>query len=144
MHAFDVSKLAGPAVVIRAARPGEMLVTLDGVERPLEPSMTVIADSEHAQAVAGIMGGGESEVTGSTADIFLEVATFDPASVRRTRRKLGLSTDASYRFERGTDIEGPPAALARAVDLILALAGGHVEGGPRGLLPSPRTPTQVA
>ena len=137
MHAFDMAKLGGSAVVIRRARPGERLRTLDGVERALDPSMTVIADGARAQAVAGVMGGGESEVSEGTTDIFLEVASFDPRSVRATRRALGLSTDASYRFERGVDRELAPMALARAVRLIIAIAGGRVEGAPVDLYPSP-------
>jgi phenylalanyl-tRNA synthetase beta chain len=144
MHAFDVSKLAGGAVVVRAARAGERLRTLDGVERTLGDGITVIADAERAQAVAGVMGGAESEVREATTDIFLEVATFDPTSVRRARRTLGLSTDASYRFERGTDIELPPAALARAVALIRAVAGGETDGPPVDLYPAPRERPRVA
>jgi phenylalanyl-tRNA synthetase beta chain len=138
MHAFDLSKLAGPAVVVRRAAEGERLETLDGMSRRLEPWMTLIADAERPQAIAGVMGGADSEVTDSTTDIFLEVATFDPGSVRRTRRALGLSTDASYRFERGTDIEAPPVALERAVKLLVAVAGGRVDGAPVDLYPAPR------
>ena len=130
MHAFDLSRLGGPEVSVRRAARGETITTLDGVARTLDPSMTVIADATRAQAVAGVMGGQESEVTEGTTDIFLEVAAFAPESVRRTRRKLGLSTDASYRFERGVDIHALPAALDRAVRLIIAIAGGRVDGTP--------------
>ena len=137
MHAFDMARLGGSTIVIRKARPGERLRTLDGIERTLGPSMTVIADAERAQAVAGVMGGGDSEVSETTTDIFLEVAAFDPRSVRATRRALGLSTDASYRFERGVDRELAPMALARAVRLIIAVAGGRVEGTPVDLHPVP-------
>ncbi len=144
MHAFDVAKLRGSAVIVRRALAGERLRTLDGVERVLDSNMTVIADAERPQAVAGVMGGSESEVTDATTDIFLEVATFDPASVRRTRRALSLSTDASYRFERGTDIELPPIALARAIALIRAIAGGEVDGTPVDLYPAPRPRTRAA
>ncbi|MBA3560269.1 MAG: phenylalanine--tRNA ligase subunit beta [Gemmatimonadaceae bacterium] len=143
MHAFDAAKLRGSAIIVRRAFAGERLRTLDGVERILDSQMTVIADAERAQGVAGVMGGSESEVTDATTDIFLEVATFDPASVRRTRRALGLSTDASYRFERGTDIELPPAALARAVALIRAIAGGEVDGMPVDLYPTARARTRA-
>ena len=122
---------------MRRAR-GETLRTLDGVDRKLDPSMTVIADAERAQAVAGVMGGSTSEVSDATRDIFLEVAYFDPASVRRTRRALQLSTDASYRFERGIDIEGIPRALERAAQLLIAVAGGSIEGAPIDLYPVPR------
>lgn len=138
MHAFDASLLAGSAIVIRRARPGETIRTLDGVDRKLDPSMTVIADAERAQAVAGVMGGSTSEVSDATRDIFLEVAYFDPSRVRRTRRALQLSTDASYRYERGIDIEIAPAALARAAQLLIAVAGGTVEGTPIDLYPVPR------
>ncbi len=138
MHAFDVGRLDGPAVVIRRARQGEKITTLDGIERALTPGMTVIADGSKAQAVAGVMGGSESEVGDQTTDLFLEVATFDAASVRRTRRALRLSTDASFRFERGTDIELPPMALERAVQMIVGMAGGTVDERPVDLYPVPR------
>lgn len=138
MHAFDVAKLAGSAVIIRRARSGERLVTLDGVERPIDPSITVIADGERAQALAGIMGGRDSEVTEATTDIFLEVANFDPRRTRAARRALGMSTDASYRFERGVDIEWAPFWLSHAVALITSLAGGTAEEDV-DLYPEPRT-----
>lgn len=138
MHAFDARRLAGPAVVIRRARAGESITTLDGTVRTLNESMTVIADAERAQAVAGVMGGADSEVGPGTTDIFLEVAHFEPRGVRRTRRALGLSTDASYRFERTVDPELPPHALARAVEMLLAVAGGRVDGVPVDLYPAPR------
>ncbi|HJR64741.1 MAG TPA: phenylalanine--tRNA ligase subunit beta [Gemmatimonadaceae bacterium] len=130
MHAFDLAKLNGPGVIIRRAQPGERLRTLDGVDRTLDESMTVIADATRAQAIAGVMGGADSEVTEQTTDVLLEVATFDRASVRRTRRALGLSTDASYRFERGTDWSAAPAWVSRAVELIRSVAGGTIEGEP--------------
>jgi phenylalanyl-tRNA synthetase beta chain len=138
MHAFDVAKLAGNAVIVRRARAGERLVTLDGVERTLTPSMTVIADAERAQALAGIMGGRDSEVTDETTDIFLEVANFDPKTTRATRRALGMSTDASHRFERGVDIEWTPFWLSHAVALITQVAGGTAEDDV-DLYPEPRT-----
>ncbi|MGI9078266.1 MAG: phenylalanine--tRNA ligase subunit beta [Gemmatimonadaceae bacterium] len=143
MHAFDVARLQGSAVIVRRALADERLRTLDGVDRVLDSQVTVIADAERPHAIAGVMGGSESEVTNATTDIFLEVATFDPASVRRTRRALGLSTDASFRFERGTDIELPPAALARAVALIRAIAGGEADGAPVDLYPAPRARSRV-
>ena len=98
---------------MRRAQRGEKLVTLDGVERTLDGEMTVIADAKRAQAIAGVMGGRDSEVTDATTDIFIEVATFDPRRVRATRRTLGLSTDASYRFERGVDARASPARSVR-------------------------------
>ncbi|MFN2565007.1 MAG: phenylalanine--tRNA ligase subunit beta [Gemmatimonadaceae bacterium] len=129
-HAFDLSKLRGGTVVVRSARPGERLVTLDGAHRALDASMPVIADADGAQALAGIMGGVESEVTASTTDLFLEVASFDPGRTRATRRTLGLSTDASYRFERGVDPALAPLALERAARLIIGLAGGAIDAAP--------------
>jgi phenylalanyl-tRNA synthetase beta chain len=138
MHAFDVARLAGPAIVVRRARAGEKLRTLDGVERTLDESMTVIADAERAQAIAGVIGGGDSEVTSETTDVFLEVAYFDPAGVRRARRALGVSTDASYRFERGVDDDLQPLALARAVALLVSIAGARVDGAPVDIQRMPR------
>ena len=126
MHAFDLDRL-GNAVVVRRARPGERITTLDGADRKLGEDMLVIADSKRPVAVAGVMGGAESEVGEDTRSILLEIAVFDPASVRRTRRALGLSTDASYRFERGVDPAGIAEAAARAASLIRAVAGGSVE-----------------
>ncbi len=142
MHAFDVSKLAGSEIIVRRARPGERLVTLDGVERTLNPSITVIADGERAQALAGIMGGRESEVTEETTDLFLEVANFDSRATRASRRALGMSTDASYRFERGVDIEWTPFWLAHAVALITSVAGGSA-GEHVDLYPEPRVPVPL-
>ncbi|MGQ0765515.1 MAG: phenylalanine--tRNA ligase subunit beta [Gemmatimonadota bacterium] len=128
MHAFDVARLKGPAIIVRRAAAGETLVTLDGVERRLDGTMTVIADAGGPVAIAGVMGGLNSEVTAGTRDVFLEVASFSPRDVRRTRRSLGLSTDASYRFERGTDALGAKTALQMAAAMIIAVAGGSVDG----------------
>ena len=144
MHAFDASLLAGSAIVVRRARAGETIRTLDGIDRKLDPSMTVIADAERAQAVAGVMGGSTSEVSAATRDIFLEVAYFDPRSVRRTRRALQLSTEASYRYERGIDIDLAPSALARATQLLIAVAGGSIDGAPVDLYPVPRRALAIA
>lgn len=130
MHAFDLSRLSRSTVVVRRARPGELLVTLDGLSRTLGSHMTVIADADRAVAVAGVMGGRDSEVHEATTDVFLEVAVFDPHDVRVTRRALGLSTDASYRFERGIDAGMTPLALALAARLIIQVAGGRIDGVP--------------
>lgn len=127
LHAFDLGRLGGE-VRIRRAAPGERIRTLDGVDRPLDPQMLVIADATRPVAVAGVMGGAETEVDEETTDVFLECALFEPRSVRRTARALGLSTDASYRFERGVDPTGQPAALRRVAELIVAVAGGTVDG----------------
>jgi len=124
MHAFDLAKLAGPKIVVRRALPGERIVTLDEEPRDLTPDMTMICDGEGATAIAGVMGGRDSEVTRETGDILLECAYFEPKRIRRTRQALKMSTDASYRFERGIDLEGMADALRRAVALIIAVAGG--------------------
>lgn len=144
MHAFDLAHLAGPEVVIRRARQGEALVTLDGAARTLTSDMTVIADSERAIAIAGVMGGRDSEVTDATRDIFLEVAYFSAPNVRRTRRALGMSTDASYRFERGIDPAVTPLALDRAASLLMHVAGGRVAGAPVDVGRPPHAAAAVA
>ena len=143
LHAFDLAKLAGPAVVVRRARAGETLVTLDGVARTLDPTMTVIADAVAAQAVAGVMGGAASEVSEGTTDVLLECAYFEPLRIRATRRALGMGTEASYRFERGMDAEALPANLARALDLLVLVAGGRVDGVPVDVYAAPLPPRTV-
>src|SRR5437762_564817 len=131
------------AVVVRRAKPGEPIVTLDGVARKLTPEMTAICDAERPQIVAGVMGSAESEVSAATTDIVLEAAYFQPTRIRRTRRTLGLSSESSYRFERGIDILAMPDALARAIDLIRAVAGGELRGPPIDLWPEPQKPHSV-
>lgn len=126
LHAFDLDRL-GSAVVVRRARAGERLTTLDGTDRKLAPDMLVIADETRPVAVAGVMGGADTEVQADTQNILLECAIFEPRSIRATRRALGLSTDASYRYERGVDPSGLAAAIARAVSVIVAVAGGEVD-----------------
>ncbi|MBA3854087.1 MAG: phenylalanine--tRNA ligase subunit beta [Gemmatimonas sp.] len=145
MHAFDKAKLGGAGIVVRRAKPGETLVTLDGSTRKLDPEMLVIADAERATALAGVMGGKDSEVTDATTDIVLEVATFSAKQVRVTRRKAGLSTDASYRFERGVDDAMVPQALALGAALLAQVSGGHVEAlVDVGRAPAPRTPVTLS
>jgi phenylalanyl-tRNA synthetase beta chain len=126
LHAFDIALLEGPHLKIRRAKPGEKVKTLDGQERTLAEDMLVIADASRAQAVAGVMGGGDSEVSEKTRTIALESAYFTPSSIRRTSKRLGLSTEASYRFERGADPEAPARALARACELIEQIGAGKV------------------
>lgn len=128
LHAFDLARLAGGEIKVRRAAPGEGIRTLDGVERKLTPEMLCICDARAPVALAGVMGGEESEVTEITTDLLLECALFQPARVRSTRRALAISTDASYRFERGVDPEGLEAALLRCVEIILAVAGGELVG----------------
>jgi phenylalanyl-tRNA synthetase beta chain len=124
-HAFDAAKLANNEIRVRTARDGERLRTLDGQDRALTGDMLVIADGERPVGVAGVMGGGDSEVADSTRSIVLESAYFNPLSVRRTSRKLGLKTEASTRFERGTDRMLPGAALQRAVALMEQIGAGR-------------------
>jgi phenylalanyl-tRNA synthetase beta chain len=131
LHAFDAHKIHGKKLIIRHAKEGEKIVTLDNKTRALEPSMTVIADAERPLVIAGVMGSIDAEVDNSTVDIFLESAYFSPISIRRTSRKLALSTDSSYRYERGVDPKGPEYAAMRAIELILKVAGGELAGSPR-------------
>ena len=128
MHAFDLASLAGSAIRVRTARPGETLRTLDGQMRVLSPEMLVIADAERPTALAGVMGGAESEVSQETKAIVLESAYFNPLSVRRTSRKLGLKTEASIRFERGADPRLPVTALERAAALLELVGAGRARG----------------
>ena len=143
MHAFDLHRLAGPEIRVRRARAGETVRTLDGAERALDPEMLAIADAERPQAVAGIMGGAASEVSAATRTIVLEAAWFDPISVRRTSRRLGLATDASYRFERGADVAAPPAAIRRARRLLADIGAGASRGAPVDRFPSPPAPIEI-
>lgn len=143
LHAFDYERLAGPELRVRTARPGERLRTLDGVDRALEPDMLVIADAERAVAVAGVMGGGDSEVTPATRVVAFESAYFQPQSVRRTSRRLGLATEASYRFERGANIDMPAFALARVAELVEATGAGRMRPGLVDVYPTPRRPLRV-
>ena len=125
LHAFDFDRLGGAKIIVRRARAGEDIVTLDGSRRPLDEEMLLICDAERPVAVAGVMGGENSEVTGSTRDILLESACFNPLSIRRTARQLNLGTEASYRFERGVDPELAPRAMERAVQLLVGIAGAE-------------------
>jgi len=143
MHAFDLAKLRGPAVVVRRAKAGERIVTLDGVTRTLTPEMTAICDAERPTIVAGVMGSAESEVTTRTTDLVLECAYFQPTRIRRTRRALELSSESSYRYERGIDILALPDALRRAVELIQSVAGGTMREAPVDLWPAPEQPRAV-
>lgn len=143
MHAYDAATLRGPAVVVRTARAGESLVTLDGVTRAMPDGALVIADAERVIGIAGVMGGHETEVSETTTDVFLECAWFEPSRVRAARRAVGLSTDASHRFERGTDRWGASDAFQRAVRLILTVAGGHVDGPTVDCVPAAANPPRI-
>ncbi len=126
LHTFDLNKLAGKRVVVRRAKPGEKLTVLDGTTVELGEKNLVIADAEKPAALAGVMGGLDSGVTDGTTDILLESAIFDPVSVRTTSRQLNVSSDSSYRFERGLDYDMTELAAKRACQLILATAGGEL------------------
>lgn len=126
MHAFDMDKIEGGVIIVRRARKGEKIITIDGVERELSDSMLVIADKVKAIAIAGVMGAINTEVTGATKNILLEAASFDQISVRRTARSLGISTDSSYRFERKIDINNIVYSSARAASLIKESARGEI------------------
>ena len=143
MHAFDLTKLAGCAIRIRRATPGETVRTLDGQDRTLAADLLVIADADRPQAIAGVMGGADSEVGAGTRTIVLESAYFNPMSVRSTSKRIGLSTDASYRFERGADIEAPVVAMRRALALLAQIGAGHAVGPIVDRYPTPRTPATI-
>ncbi|WP_304458310.1 phenylalanine--tRNA ligase subunit beta [Alicyclobacillus sendaiensis] len=131
LHAFDADAIAQGTIVVRQAREGERLVTLDGQERALTPDMIVIADPEKAIGLAGVMGGENSEITPSTRRIALESARFDGASIRRTGQALSLRSEAQQRFEKGVDPAAVSNALHRATELLVQLAGSHPVGPPR-------------
>ncbi|NOZ79786.1 MAG: phenylalanine--tRNA ligase subunit beta [Acidobacteria bacterium] len=137
LHAFDLARVAGRRIVVRRAGQGETLTTLDGEKRALDPSHLVIADETHALALAGIMGGADSEIGGDTADVLIESAYFDPLTIRRGARTLGMHTEASHRFERGADPEMAPVAADVAAALIARLAGGTVCSGRVDVNPRP-------
>ena len=143
LHAFDYHKLTENRIVVRRARVGENLTTLDEVERELTPDMLVIADAEKPVALAGIMGGYDSEITDATCDVLLESAYFNPSSVRATAKALGISTEASYRFERGADPGAVLEALDRATQLIAELAGGTICKGIVDVYPGQQPLTRI-
>jgi phenylalanyl-tRNA synthetase beta chain len=151
LHAFDYDTVAGegsglaspPTIVVRRAREGERMKTLDGQTRALDPSMLLIADPARGIGIAGVMGGADTEVKADTTRVLLESAYFLPASIRRTSRKLGLKTDAAYRFERGADIEALLDGSTRAAQLIGELAGGRIARGVIDVYPTAHTPPRV-
>ena len=124
MHAFDLDKLAGGRIIVRHTKDAETITTLDEVDRTLNESMLAICDGERPAAVAGIMGGLATSISDDTVNVLLEVAYFDRVNIRATSRKLNLATEASYRFERGVDVENLVNASNRATQLICDLAGG--------------------
>ena len=143
MHAYDAALLRGSALVVRRARAGERLVTLDDVERTLDGEMIAIADAEGVIGLAGVMGGASTEVSLETRDVLLEAAFWDPPRIRRTRRALGMSTEASYRFERTIDRWGGADAMRRCIELVLATGGGELAEAPLDLWPEPSHPPRI-
>ena len=129
LHAFDIKTIGGSKIIVRRANDGEVMHTLDGVERTLESSMLVIADNNHPVAIAGVMGGENSEVSADTTTILFESANFNGASVRTTAKKVGLRTEASARYEKGLDVNNTAPAIARACELINLLNAGEVVSG---------------
>ena len=143
LHAFDLSEIAGATIIVRASEAGETLTTLDDQERALPEGTLLICDAERPVAVAGVMGGANSEVSEATTDVLIESACFDPARIRRASKALGLQTDASYRFERGVDPTGQARAAARAAALLVEVAGGEIVPGLVDQTPAPYTPRTV-
>lgn len=134
-HAFDLDTLAEQHIIVRNAKAGEKLTTLDGVTRALKPHHLVIADARRPVALAGIMGGAETEISFQTKNVLLESAWFDPITTRRAAQELGLRTEASYRFERGMDLEAPLRVARRCAELFLELAGGELLAGALDIYP---------
>lgn len=136
LHAFDAAVVNGK-VQVRTARPGEKMMTLDGIERTLDTEDLVIANGDKPMCIAGVFGGMDSGISDNTTDVFLEAAYFQPVSVRKTAKRHTLSTDASFRFERGVDVDLVPYALQRAVNLIQEIAGGKIGMEVKDLYPAP-------
>ena len=143
LHTFDADKVRGGKVIVRRAAEGEPIRTLDGVERKLAACDMVIADAEGPMCIAGVFGGEDSGVSESTVNVFIEGAYFDPVSIRKTAKSQTLSTDASFRFERGADPEAALYAAKRAALLILEVAGGKVVGKVREVYPEPIGRAQI-
>ena len=144
LHAFDLDKLAERRIIVRRARPGEKIRTLDGADRTLTKEICVIADASRPIAVAGVIGGANTEIGTGTRNILIESAWFDPASIRRASKSLGVRTEASYRFERGADPEMAEVASRRAAELILQVAGGELLAGSVDVYPARQAPQEIA
>jgi phenylalanyl-tRNA synthetase beta chain len=143
LHAFDLDKLAERRIVVRRAKPGEKMRTLDGIERKLTKDMCLICDARGPVAIGGVMGGAESEISTSTKNLLIESAWFDPISVRRSSKSLGLRTEASTRFERGADIHMAALASNRAAELIQQIAGGEALAGLVDVYPHPQPAQRI-
>jgi len=145
MHAFDYRQIGGRAIIVKRAAASQTFITLDNTSRALTPQDLLICDAERAVALAGIMGGQNSEIAEDTKDVFLECAFFQPAGIRITRKRLGLMTDAAFRFERGVDpAEGLEEAIDTAAELMRTLAGGMVVSGRIDACPAPIRPRAVS
>src|SRR5262249_3556641 len=144
LHAFDLGRLAGRGIIVRMAAAGERMTTLDGVERTLTAEDLLICDAERSpQAIAGIMGGADSEVSDATAQIPLEPPYFAPAGVPRTAKRLGMRSEASARFERGIDPNGAGTGAARAMELLTQVADARPLAGGIDVYPSPVEPARI-
>ncbi len=144
LHAFDYDRIADHRIEVRGAKPKEKIRTLDGVERTLTSGMCVIADGSRAVAIAGVMGGAETEITFASRNVLLESAWFDAISVRRTSKALGLRTEASSRFERGSDPEMAELASRRCAEMIQQLAGGEILAGAVDIYPGRKPPVGLS
>jgi phenylalanyl-tRNA synthetase beta chain len=144
LHAFDLSRVQGRQIIVREARPQEKLLTLDGETRELAPGMLLIADRDRALALAGVMGGADSEIGFASTDVLLESAWFDPISIRRTAKAQGMHTEASHRFERGADVDAAVAAINRTAVLIQQLGGGEILSGVVDAYPRPTPRPRIA
>src|SRR6188474_3056026 len=143
MHAFDLAKMRQGKIVVRRAKAGESMTTLDGKKRTLSGDMLVIADAECAEDIGGVMGGASSEISSATKRVAFEAAYFAPSQIRSTSKKLGLKTEASSRFERGADRTAPPRAMKRALELLEQIAGGKPGGNITDVYPSPYQPRKM-
>jgi phenylalanyl-tRNA synthetase beta chain len=143
LHAFDLDRLAGRRIVVRRAKTGEKFRTLDGLERTLAAGMCMVGDAERHSGIGGVMGGLESEIGASTKNVLLECAWFDPISIRRTAKTLGLRTEASIRFERGADPEMAELASRRCAELIQQMAGGEILAGVVDVYPARQEPVEI-
>ncbi len=143
LHAFDLNRLRGQRIEVRCAREKEIFTTLDGITHELKSEVLLICDAERPVALAGIMGGLNSEISEGTEDVLLEAAFFDPITIRKGAKLLGISTEASYRFERGVDIEGVTKGLKRAIHLMARLADGKVAKGIIDNYPGPYKPLPI-
>ena len=137
MHAFDLDKMIDGTVIVRRAKPGETMTTLDGKKRTLTPDMLVIADAKNAEDIGGVMGGANSEIATATRRVVFEAAYFAPAQIRQTSKALGLKTEASTRFERGMDRTAPPRAMMRALELLEQIGAGKRTGHITDVYPRP-------